>query len=196
MSALPDRLRQETRPLHEQTEELFYTEALQNGTLTADQYKHLLRTHFVFHRALETAIDQHPHFFRDYEPETRRKTPWLLADLTALHEPLPQPNLTLLANWSPVALLGAAYVGEGSMLGGTVIGRLLQKNGAVQPLLTHARFYQGYGPATGSQWKSFLSFLTRQGEPHADEIVAAARQAFVAYQTVFRQTILKPVRKL
>lgn len=187
MSALPDRLRQETRSAHEQTEQLFYTEALQNGTLTVDQYKHLLRTHLLFHRALETAIEQHPHFFRDYQLETRRKAPWLLADLMALHEPLPQPDSTLLTNWSPIALLGAAYVGEGSMLGGTVIGRLLQKNPAIQPLLTHARFYQGYGSATGSQWKTFLSFLTRQSETQADEVVTAARQAFVDYQTVFRQ---------
>lgn len=187
MSVLPVRLKHETRSLHEQTEVLFYTEALQNGTLTTDQYKHLLRTHFVFHRALETAIDQHSNFFRDYNPETRRKTPWLLADLTALHEPLPQADPTLLVNWSPVALLGAAYVAEGSTLGGTVIGRLLQKNPAIQSLLTQARFYQGYGPWSGHQWKSFLSFLTHQGETHADEVVVAAQQAFVDYQTVFRQ---------
>lgn len=188
MSHLLDRLRQETRPLHEQTEQLFYTDALRNGTLSAIEYSHLLRTHLVFHQALETAIDRDPDFFRDYEPDTRRKTPWLEADLAYLQEPMPALRSDLFAAWSPVALLGAAYVGEGSMLGGTVIGRMLQQSEAIRPLLAHARFYQGYGPATGSNWKRFGAFLTEQGTPYTDEIVDAAERAFSLYQTVFRES--------
>ncbi|GAB4039562.1 biliverdin-producing heme oxygenase [Spirosoma gilvum] len=183
---LLERLRYETQPLHSQTETLFYTEALQNGTLTADEYTRLLRTHLLFHQSLEAAIDRYPDFFRDYTPDTRRKTAWLLADLEQLNEPVPQPMPGLFSHWSPVALLGAAYVGEGSMLGGTVIWKWLQKNPAVQPLLVHARFFQGYGPATGSHWKQFGAFLTRMGENHADEVVAGAKQAFADYQTVFQ----------
>ncbi len=187
MSDLLSRLRQETRPLHEETERLFYTEALHNGTLSPVEYSHLLRTHLVFHQALETAIDHQVDFFRDYEPETRRKTPWLVADLNYLQETLPTFGTDLFADWSPVDLLGAAYVGEGSMLGGTVIGRLLQQNEAIKPLLSHARFYRGYGSATGSNWKQFGTFLTGKGAPHADEVVASAGRAFTLYQTVFLQ---------
>ncbi len=186
MSTLLERLRQETRPLHEETEQIFYTEALKNGTLSVSEYGHLLRTHLLFHQALETAIDGQPDFFREYEPEIRRKTPWLVADLNRLHEALPVYTPEIFAGWSPISLLGAAYVGEGSMLGGTFIWRLLQKNEAIQPLLEHARFYQGYGSATGNNWRSFGDFLTRQGEPNADEVVYAASQAFTSYQAVFR----------
>lgn len=188
MTTVLERLRHETRPLHEQTEQLFYTEALQNGTLSEVEYRHLLRTHLLFHQALETAIARNPDFFREYEPETRRKTLWLQHDLNQLNEPLPQPDSDLFANWTPPAQLGAAYVGEGSMLGGTVIWRLLQKNPAIQPLLAQARFYQGYGPSTGSQWKRFGAFALQQGEPHADEVIAAAGKAFVDYQAIFRQS--------
>lgn len=187
MSDLLSRLRQETRPLHEETEQLFYTEALRDGTLLPVNYTHLLRTHLVFHQALETAIDRHADFFQGYEPEIRRKTPWLVADLAYLQETLPAPVPELFANWSPVALLGATYVGEGSILGGTVIGRLLQQNEAIQPLLTHARFYQGYGPATGSNWKNFGAFLTQKGTPVADDVVDSAGRAFTLYQRVFQQ---------
>jgi heme oxygenase len=187
MSHLLGRLRQETRPLHEQTEHLFYTESLSKGTLSAIEYSHLLRTHLVFHQALETAIDRHSDFFQDYEPDIRRKTAWLESDLVHLNEPLPALHSDLFAGWSPVALLGAAYVAEGSMLGGTVIARLLQQNEAIRPLLTHARFYQGYGPATGSNWKQFGAFLTERGTPYADEVVDAAGRAFSLYQTVFRE---------
>lgn len=133
MINLLERLREETRPLHEQTEQLFYTEALRNGTLTAVEYSHLLRTHLIFHQALETAIDRNPEFFQDYERDVRRKTPWLLADLAHLKEALPVPMPELFADWSPISLLGAAYVGEGSMLGGTLISRLLQQNEAISP---------------------------------------------------------------
>ncbi len=187
MSTLPERLRQETRPLHEETEQLFYTEALRNGTLSVIEYGHLLRTHLLFHQALETAIEDQSDFFREYEVETRRKTPWLVADLTRLHEVLPAYTPEIFAGWSPIALLGAAYVGEGSMLGGTFIWRLLQRNEAIQPLLEHARFYQGYGAETGNYWRSFGDFMTRQGAPDADEVVAAASQAFINYQGIFRE---------
>lgn len=187
MNDLLSRLRQATRPLHEQTEQLFYTAALRDGTLSVTEYSHLLRTHWVFHEALETAIDRYPDFFADYTPDLRRKTPWLKDDLTYLLEPLPKPMPELFAGWSPVALLGATYVGEGSMLGGTVIARMLQQNEAIRPLLAHARFYQGYGPATGSNWKNFGVFLTHQGTPRSDEVIAAADRAFAGYQAVFRQ---------
>ncbi|GAB4027786.1 hypothetical protein GCM10028773_60080 [Spirosoma koreense] len=188
MTTLLDRLRQETRLQHEQTEQLFYTEALQNGTLTVEQYRHLLRTHLNYHQALETAIDRYPGFFRAYEPETRRKTGWLQADLAQLHEPQPAFSSALFSDWSPMALLGAAYVGEGSMLGGTVIWRLLQNNVEIQPLLADARFYLGYGPSTGSQWKRFGAFALQQGDQQPDAVVEAAKKAFEQYQTVFRQT--------
>ncbi|WP_338871504.1 biliverdin-producing heme oxygenase [Spirosoma sp. SC4-14] len=194
MTSLPERLRQETRLLHQQTEQLFYTEALQNATLTVAQYEHLLRTHLVFHQDLETAIDQHSDFFRDYEPLTRKKTPWLLADLDYLNSPKPAPMANLFIDWSPIALLGAAYVGEGSMLGGTVIWKLLQNNKAIEPLLAQTRFYQGYGSATGNYWRNFGSFLTRNGSATPDVVIEAAKQAFVTYQQIFEQT--EPVRLL
>lgn len=195
MTPLLERLRAETRPLHEQTEQLFYTEALQNGTLSVDEYIHLLRTHFVFHQALEEAISRHSDFFRNYALETRRKTPWLLADLKNLNV-VPAPRMPeLFAGWSPVELLGAAYVGEGSMLGGTVIWKLLQKNEAIFPPLANAQFYKGYGPSTGSYWRNFGAFLTKQGAQQPDNVVDAAKQAFVDYQAVFQQNTVKSPAK-
>lgn len=185
MSDLLARLRQETKALHTQTEQLFYAESLQAGTLLAEEYLHLLRTHLIFHQALETAIDAHPDFFRDYAPQTRLKTPWLREDLSNLNRPLPDSKPELFSDWSPIALLGALYVSEGSMLGGTVISRLLQKNEAIGPMLDHTRFYAGYGAETGSNWRTCGAFITRLGTPHADAVVAAAKQAFLAYQTAF-----------
>ncbi|WP_170061174.1 biliverdin-producing heme oxygenase [Spirosoma aerolatum] len=186
MMTLLERLRYETQPLHRQTETLFYTDDLQNGSLSTDQYTHLLYTHLHFHQGLEAAIDRYPDFFQDYNPDTRRKTAWLLSDLDYLNVPILPAKSDLFREWSPASLLGAAYVGEGSMLGGTVIWKWLQNNMAIEPLLTHARFFQGYGPATGASWKQFGAFLTSAGANHADDVVAGAKQAFINYQTLFR----------
>lgn len=186
MSFLLDRLRQETQPLHQQTEQLFYAESLRTGTISPAQYAHLLRTHLTFHQALETAIDYHSDFFREYSPQARLKTPWLLADLTRLNEPLQPAISTLFVNWSAVDLLGAVYVGEGSMLGGTVINRLLQQSSSLQAILPIAsRFYQGYGAETGRQWRRCGEFITQRGSIHADAVVAAAERTFGQYQQAF-----------
>lgn len=186
MMPLLDRLREETRPLHEQTEQLLYTDALRSGTLSTDQYVHLLLIHGAFHQALEQAIDQHATFFTAYEPDTRRKTPWLLADLAQVRRALPLLP-SLLANWSPAELLGAAYVGEGAMLGGKTVWHYLQQSTALQPLLEQARFYRGYGAETGNRWRTFGAFVAQQtGDQSA--VVEGARRAFLLYADLFERT--------
>ncbi|GAB3266201.1 hypothetical protein GCM10027347_34040 [Larkinella harenae] len=185
---LAERLRQETRPVHEQTEELLYTEPLRAGTLSPEQYTHLLRVHWLFHHALEAAIDQHPEFFREYHPDERRKTPWLAHDLAELNTPLPDPMPGLFVGWSPVELLGAAYVGEGSMLGGKVVLHYLQKNPSLQPVLKNALFYRGYGAEAMTKWKAFGAMLAEQPESEHHKIVEAAHRTFRTYHDLFRHT--------
>ncbi|GAB3924704.1 biliverdin-producing heme oxygenase [Larkinella terrae] len=185
---LAERLRSETRALHEETEELLYTEPLKTGVLTSDQYRHLLQVHAVFHRDLEVAIERNSVFFQEYNQTDRRKSPWLKADLAELAIALPDKQSDLFANWSPVELLGAAYVGEGSMLGGKVVFHHLQKSPDLQPLLQNARFYRGYGAEALEKWKAFGAILAAQKEADHATIIEAAREAFRTYHTIFRQT--------
>ncbi|WP_460978046.1 biliverdin-producing heme oxygenase [Spirosoma knui] len=183
-----ERLRAETRSLHEQTEQLLFADALRGGTLSTNEYSQLLRTHFAYHSALETAIDQHSGYFADYAPDDRRKTSWLQADLAQLQQTIPAQSANVFANWSPAELLGAAYVGEGSMLGGKTVWHYLQTSPAVRPLLEHARFYRGYGAETGLKWKTFIAFVNKQAGDASDDVVRGAQQAFLTYQSLFRQT--------
>jgi len=182
---LLEKLRQDTRPLHEQTEELFYSGSLRNAALTEEEYLHLLRTHLGYHRALEAAIDQQPLFFADYGAGIRRKTPWLEADL-AEQGITPAPSADLFADWQPLELLGAAYVSEGSMLGGKVVMHHLQKSVALQSILQNARFYRGYGAAALDNWKAFGQFLTTQAGEQHERVIEAASRAFQIYQALFR----------
>ncbi|RYD90434.1 MAG: biliverdin-producing heme oxygenase [Sphingobacteriales bacterium] len=188
MMTLAERLRHETRALHEQTEALLYTEPLRTGTLNPEQYRHLLRAHWMFHQALETAIDQNSVFFQSYDQDDRRKTPWLEADLAELNLSLPDRMPDLFHQWSPVDLLGAAYVGEGSMLGGKAVMHYLQKSPELPLLLANARFYRGYGAEAVNKWKTFGAILAAQDETDHDRIVEAAQRTFLAYHDIFRHT--------
>jgi heme oxygenase len=188
---LAERLRSETRELHEQTEVLLYSEPLRAGTLKPEQYRHLLQVHWLYHQMLETVIDQNPVFFQEYNQNNRRKAPWLEADLADLNVSLPDNILNLFANWSPVELLGAAYVGEGSMLGGKVVFHHLQKSPKLKPLLHNTRFYRGYGAETMVKWKAFGAILAEQNESDHDKIIEAAQQAFLNYQAIFGHTYSK-----
>lgn len=187
MSDLLERLREETRPLHEQTEQLLYTDSLRSGTLSVNEYVHLLLIHSAFHQALERAIDSQATFFQVYKPDTRRKTPWLQADLAQVDQTVPSlPDF--FADWSPTELVGAAYVGEGSMLGGKTVWHYLQQSPVLQPLLEQARFYRGYGADTGPNWRAFGAFVANQPVTDQDAVVAGAKRAFLLYGDLFERT--------
>ncbi|MGM9507682.1 biliverdin-producing heme oxygenase [Larkinella sp. GY13] len=188
MMTIAERLRHETRALHEQTEALLYNDPLRTGTMNPEQYRHLLRAHWTFHQALETAIDQNFAFFQSYDQNDRRKTPWLEADLAELNMPVPDSKPDLFKQWLPLDLLGAAYVGEGSMLGGKAVMHYLQKSPELQPLLTNARFYRGYGAEALNKWKAFGAILAAQNEADHDRIIEAAQRAFLTYHDIFRHT--------
>lgn len=188
MNELATRLRNQTRTLHDAVEQRLYTPAMQAGRLTADQYRHLLRIHYLFHHDLEAAIDRHPDFFRDYRPDSRRKTPALLADLAVVQETPPVTQSVGMRDWSAEALLGAAYVSEGSMLGVTQVGPMLRQNPAVTSLGDALHFYAGYGADTGRQWKAFGQLLAIVPADQHDAVVAGAEAAFLRYQQLFTET--------
>ncbi|PRY31755.1 heme oxygenase [Spirosoma oryzae] len=188
MNELASRLRSQTKALHDAVEQRLYTKTMLAGQLTAEQYRHLLRIHYLFHHDLEAAIDRHPDFFAAYQPDSRRKTPALLADLVVTQEALPEAKSTGMRDWSVDALLGAAYVSEGSMLGVTQVGPLLKTNPAVTSLGGTMHFYAGYGADTGRQWKAFSQLLSDVPAERHDAVVAGAEAAFQRYQQLFAET--------
>jgi heme oxygenase len=161
---------------------------MQSGQLTAEQYRHLLRTHYLFHSDLEATIDRHSARFTSYDPDSRRKTPALLADFDALRETPPTTGSVGMHEWSPDALLGAAYVSEGSMLGVTMVGPMLRKNPALADLTDAMHFYGGYGPDTARNWKAFGQLLATVPHEQYDAVAAGADAAFRRYQQLFAET--------
>lgn len=180
------RLRQETQLCHEQVEKLLYAGQIQNGTLTTEQYIQLLSVNYVFHQSLEAAIKAVDNdYFAGYKPEQRIKTNQLLRDLQTLQLPIPTEQRMYFQNWTNAQLLGAAYVAEGSTLGGRVINKYLQKNRVINPVASQSSFYTGYGEQTGSMWQEFCAYLTQQHGSHEDLIIKGALDAFALYEEIF-----------
>ncbi len=182
-----NRLRTETRSQHEQTETELFADKLMAGTLSRAEYERLLVIHYLFHQALETAVAAHADFFADYDRETRRKTPWLVADLALVGSAIPAPIPGLFAGWNSYQLLGAMYVAEGSTLGGRVIAKALSRTPGLTDIAATSQFFGGYGEQTGSLWKTFGLYLMEKANGHDNEIVEAAAVAFGVFGELAKQ---------
>jgi len=186
MSILAE-LKQSTATLHLDTEKKLYADQIMNGTLSLPAYRHLLLTHFLFHAALENAMEEKSALAAGYELDTRRKTPFLWKDFQELREDSTPVVAALFSDWRPGQLLGACYVAEGSMLGGKVIEKHLRKSESLKSV-PRFHFYGMYGEKTGEKWKTFSQFLTVHAQAYPDQVLEGANEAFRLFQVSADQT--------
>lgn len=183
MSILAE-VRKETRPWHDKMEEVARSDKIAAGTLSIAEYKAVILGHYVFHQQAEKRLKANEllKITQGLQLDERFKTPSLLQDMRQLNmEPLifdfcPDLHLDTLPR-----ALGCMYVMEGATLGGTVIGRSLQK----VPEITSSgamHYYGCYGDQTGKRWKQFKEIVEREVSTEDEG------QAFVHAATVtFRQ---------
>ncbi|HYG25175.1 MAG TPA: biliverdin-producing heme oxygenase [Verrucomicrobiae bacterium] len=182
---LTEILREQTRRQHEELESanpLPQSEA---------DYVRQLKKFFGFVEPWERAVAQALPA-DDMIRAGRQKTSWLEQDLEffginhADREQLPRINeLPSLA--SRAEILGAAYVLEGSTLGGQVIVRHLEGELGLRDGQGY-RYFRSYGPDVGAQWKAFRDELLRASSTaHDPVIVGAARETFEMLHRWFRQ---------
>ena len=113
----------------------------------------------------------------------RGKTAWLVDDLdfwgvdSEQREQLPRTTrLPSLA--SRPEILGAAYVLEGSTLGGRFIAQHLEEQLGFRDDRGY-RYFRSYGPQVGAQWQAFRAELSRASSPAHDPLmVRSARETF------------------
>ena len=175
-------LRTATSQMHQQLEAVVQIEAC---VAVREKYTERLRRFFGFYRPLEERLFALNGWTeRGVDLPSRRKTPWLAADLRALGlsrgEIEALPNCAKLPTTNDDAqAFGCLYVLEGATLGGRQITALLQRS----PISTDARrFFSSYGSETGTRWREFIVSLEREaetvGEAGRAEIVTAAQQTF------------------
>lgn len=173
---LTDLLRLETRVHHERMEEL--NELPENRA----DYVALLASFYGFIAPWEAAVAR---VLPADDPvrEGRAKTPWLEEDLeffgcdAVRRAALPRAE-ALPSVASRAHILGAAYVLEGSTLGGQFIAQHVERTlglGDGQG----CRFYRSYGRDVRRRWDEFRGELLRVSSPEVDPIVLhAARTTF------------------
>lgn len=173
-TTLRDELREKTAHLHRQTEIAL---DLMGPTMSLERYRSVLQQLHAVYSFIEPVIVSHEGWSGiGIDMRSRRKLPLLDADLLFIdetihrrrvHEPLGAGSSLVTTRGlsgrfldSFPAVLGAAYVVEGSTLGGTIIHRhvaqLLGFDGGAGTL-----FFHGYGADTGTRWKQFVEALNR-----------------------------------
>ncbi len=180
-----DRLRDETRDLHERVEHRL---PLLDADLTLERYRATLLALHALHAPLERRLAAVPGLDRGgLDLAGRRRAGRLAADLRTLGTPpslldAESPHVPDVAD-VPLAL-GALYVLEGSTLGGQLLARHVTRVLPVTPG-DGCTFLASHGTPVGAAWRRFRRALRaradRSDRAFADRIVDGARRTFVAF---------------
>lgn len=129
-----------------------------------------------FQTGLERALGERLDALPGLELARRRRAHRFDDDLAALGAPRePSAPICPVPRAGSVGeALGLLYVGEGSTLGGKVIGRGLAARGVS---LAGLGFLDPYGDDTGSMWRGFLAVLEQEGG-RPDQVVAGGVSGF------------------
>lgn len=183
---LLDRLRLETRALHDEVESVV---PILRPEADEAAYRGFLEKLLGYHRPVERDLLRVP----GLEPlhlADRLKAPLLARDLVALGRTAaevaalpdcPRTPALPATRASLGAALGVAYVLEGSALGAQVVLKMARER---WPRVADgaAAYLRGSGRETRARWEAFgveLLALTREGPPGVeDQAVAAARETF------------------
>lgn len=155
--------------------------ALHEDNLTHDRYRLFLRASMAVVAPLEARIA----CWLGLSPDGFCRTTALRADLAALGATdtgaAPVPSINSLAE-----AMGAAYVVEGSALGGTVLSKMVARTLGES---TPRRYLSLRGDQTGVRWRHFVMTLEQWGAhapPHAHLVACeSARATFAAYASAF-----------
>ncbi|UBV45157.1 biliverdin-producing heme oxygenase (plasmid) [Deinococcus taeanensis] len=165
--------------------------------LTPERYAAVLGVNCALHSALEPVIAGRlraalsPDGWAALAVSTQSRLPGLQRDLVALGHrvtpPLPHGGDHVT---SEAAAWGAAYVLEGSALGGQVVSRHLRAAGFPDAAL---HFYGSDGQPVGPRWRTFGRLLESRYNAAEDparfvhDAVRAAQQTFILFETLSAQ---------
>lgn len=114
----------------------------------------------------------------------RRNSSYLKNDIEALGgrvDDIPVVNVPEVENLAQA--FGALYVMEGSIMGGSIIVKMLEKGGITEGV----SFFSGYGSQTGQKWGVFTEAMHRQvsGPDQEAKAIKAANETFSKFAEVF-----------
>lgn len=147
-------------------------------------YADFLKHFYAYFNHVEQAIA--PYITAELLPDhaERRNSLYLKKDIEELGGNVNELPTTTVAEIGNVAqALGALYVMEGSIMGGPIIVKMLDKFGITKGI----SFFSGYGEATGIMWGKFINVMNTQisSETEQNEAIKAANDTFSNFGEVF-----------
>lgn len=169
-------LRAATKDLHDETEKLLFPNL---ASIDESGYRFFLQCNLLFHHSYEPEVSRRGFTNSSkWAAFDRSKLLKLYKDAAHLGINHPAPNASNpFEHWPDMKMLGAAYVSEGSSLGGQVILKALRKQTFFNEG-NHGNFLSLNGQDTGSAWKSFLQLLESEGQKNKVQVIQGAREAF------------------
>ncbi|RYF26482.1 MAG: heme oxygenase [Flavobacteriales bacterium] len=179
---LSTKIKDATKEAHQHLEKqvILKLKAIRSNADYADVLKHF----YAYFNAVEKAIE--PYITTSVLPDyaERRNSSYIKADIEELGgsiNELPEAKAPEINNLQQA--LGALYVMEGSIMGGSIIVQMLAKYGVEKGV----SFFSGYGAQTGEMWAKFTAALNSnaQDEIQENEAIDAANQTFANFADVF-----------
>lgn len=181
-NTLLEKLRHTTAGLHDRIEKDNPAQAILDHSIDLETYKNLLLLNFQAYKHLEDRM-------ASFLPQLKLdKAARLKTDLEVFKTTLPADPPTEVSIASRAEALGAAYVMEGSALGGMVIAKHLQQCEELGELPPQ-HFFNG-DKGCLKDWNAFKEELARQelNPQQEEEVLAKARESFLFFESVYRQS--------
>lgn len=167
-----NKLREETQDLHEEIEQYSLAKQILEHNIDLHTYKLLLWQNYIAYAATETQVEPFLNF-------SSKKHLQLKKDLFQLGmKPKIPSKIPLFECHNEAEAYGAAYVIEGSALGGMLIAKNLKKCDSLKDIETH-HFFNGDKTNLDS-WKSFKDQLASKNfdEGEQQEAIEKAKDTF------------------
>lgn len=178
------RLKEETRDLHEQVEQENLAGFIMDHSIDPEQYKLLLLQNYIAYRETETEIKNFlPNFAGNKHLQLQKD----LEDLN-VSEGSSAEDISFKCRTTAEAF-GAAYVVEGSALGGMIIAKNLQHCKKLNQDWKH-HFFNG-DRENVKNWNSFKKEL--EAYPFSlleeEQAVQKAKETFLFFKKIFRKEL-------
>lgn len=185
------RLRTATNDLHHSVEQCAYGEEIKNCSISLNQYQELIYKNYYIHRHIDDAFQE---YLKQFPSSFLQKfviyrSNWLAQDVSYFSTASSKHfhNLPTFQFSNPAQILGCLYVIEGSMLGGNLIWKHLQKTKSLNAI-EYFHFYEKGSLTVRERWLQFMQLLKSYPWSEEEMMLAedAACKTFELYLTVYQ----------
>lgn len=175
-----ERLKEETRDLHEQIEDKNLASRIMDHTIDLNTYKLLLLQNYLAYLQTETEIKK---FLPQYKGSKHLQIKQDLEQLNVSTKS-PSKNDSFECHSMPEAL-GAAYVVEGSALGGMVLAKNIDKCPALEGVNRH--FFFNGEKQNIKDWQEFKKQIEKCTFTKEEEsvVIEKAKETFRFFERIF-----------